>query len=86
MVLWKSFLSLHNFCVQKCKNHIFEENKGLSAVFFLFEVQVISNRSSGLEKKRRTPKILFMNDFHEFFKKANFPHFLIFSKIINCTY
>ena len=60
--------------------------KIMSAVFFRFEVQVFSNRSSGLEKNAKPLRFCLWTIFYEFFKKAHFPHFLIFSKIINCTY
>ena len=72
MVLRKSFLSLHNFWVQKCKNRVFEENKGFEGIFFFqIEVQVISNPSSRLEltEKHKTPEFLLMNDFNDFLKK-----------------
>ena len=68
MVLWKSFLSLHDFWVQKCKNQLFEENKRFECSFYRNQVQVIVNLPSRLEKYQ-TLDILLMTNFSEFFKK-----------------
>ena len=41
-MFWKSFLSLHDFRVQKCKNQLFEENKRFECSFYQIQVQVIA--------------------------------------------
>ena len=61
-VFWKSFLSLHDIWVQKCKNQIFEENKRFECNFYQIQVQVIANMPSRLEK-RQTLDILLKTDF-----------------------
>ena len=61
-VFWKSFLSLHDFLVQKCKNQIFEENNRFEFSFYQIQVQVIANLPSRLEK-HQTLDILLMTDF-----------------------
>ena len=38
-MLWKSFLSLHDVWVQKCKYKLFEENKRFEFIFYRIEVQ-----------------------------------------------
>ena len=58
----KSFLSLHDFWVQKCKNQIFEENKRFECRFYQIQVQVVANLPSRLEN-RQTLDILLMTDF-----------------------
>ena len=64
----KSFLSLHDFCVQKCKNQLFEENKRFECSFYQIQVQVIANCLVDL-KKHKTLDILLMTDFfYEFLK------------------
>ena len=45
----KEFSITSQFFVLKCKNQIFEENKGFEGIFRI-EVQVISNPSSRLQK------------------------------------
>ena len=83
----KEFSITSQFLVSKCKIQTFEENKGFECIFFRIEVQVISNPSSRLEKTHQTPEFLLMNDlFMIFLKKSSISTFLIFSKIINCTY
>ena len=62
MVLLKSFLSLHNFWIQKCKKQNFEENKGFERSFLRIKVQVISNPSTQI-KKHQTSKFLLINIF-----------------------
>ena len=57
-----SFLSLHNFWVQKCKNQRFEENKRFECSFYQIQVQVITNLPSRLEK-HQTLDILLITDF-----------------------
>ena len=39
---WKSFLSLHDFWVRKCKNQYFEENKRFECSFYHIQVPVIA--------------------------------------------
>ena len=88
---WKSYLSLNNFGVQKCKTQQqnFEENKSFECSFLHIEVQVISNPSSRLEK-HQTSKFLLINNFYDRFKNAHFLHFQVFflnnhTKIIVCV-
>ena len=59
----ESFLSHHNFWVQKCKKKLFEENVhfffgggggGGGRYFYQIEVQVITNPCSQLEKTPNT--------------------------------
>ena len=38
------------FVLKNAKNQRFEENKGLGALFYRIELQVVTNRSSRLEK------------------------------------
>ena len=61
-MLWKSFLSIHEFWVQKCKNQLFKEISVLSAVFNEIQVQVIATCLVDL-KKHKTLDILLMTDF-----------------------
>ena len=63
MVFWKSFLSLYDFLVQKCKNQLFEDNKRFECSFYRIQVQVIANLPSRLGKKNQTLDILLMTDF-----------------------
>ena len=63
MVFWKSFLSLLNFLVRKCKNQLFEENERFDCSFYRIHVQVIDNLRSRLEKTHQTLDILLMTDF-----------------------
>ena len=62
MVFWKSFLSLHDFWVKKCKNQFFDENKHFESSFYQIQVHVIANLPSRLEK-HQTFHILLMTDF-----------------------
>ena len=62
MVLCKSFLSLHDFLVQKLKINVLKKIRVLSGVFFRIEVQVISKPSCSLEK-HPTSDFFLMNDF-----------------------
>ena len=71
----KSFLSLHDFWVQKCKNQRFEENKRLECSVCRIKVYVIANLPSRLEKYQ-TLDILLMTDFYEFLEIDNFSNFL----------
>ena len=50
-MFWKSFLSLQDFWVKKCKKQIFEENKRFEYSFYQIQVQVIANQPSRLEKR-----------------------------------
>ena len=50
-MFWKSFLSLHHFGIQKCKNQLFEENKALSAVFIEFKYRWLRTWLVELKKK-----------------------------------
>ena len=77
-MLWKSFLLLHDFWVQKCKNHFFKEI--FNCNFYQIEVQEITNLSSRLEKTPNT-WIFAYDRFLRFFKKATFPHFEYFRKL-----
>ena len=61
-VFWKSFLSLHDLWVQKCKNQLFEENKHFECSLYRIKVQVIANLPSRLEK-HQTLDILLITDF-----------------------
>ena len=61
-VFQKSFLTLHDFWVQKCKNQIFEENKRFECSFYRIKVHVIANLPSRL-KRHQTLDILLMTDF-----------------------
>ena len=75
----------------KMLNSNFLKKIRVLSAFFRIEVQVISNPSSQLEKKKQqhqTSEFLLKNDFFFLFKKktSHFLHFSIFSKIINCTY
>ena len=45
-----SFLSLHDFWVQKCKNQIFEENNHFECSLYQIQVHAIANLPSRLEK------------------------------------
>ena len=58
----KSFLSLHDFGVQKCKNQLFEEKKRSECSFYRIQVHVIANLASRLEK-HQTLDILLVTDF-----------------------
>ena len=49
-VFWKSFLSLYDFWVQKCKNQLFEENKRLSAVYIEFKYRWLQTCLVDLKK------------------------------------
>ena len=53
-MFWKSFLSLHDFWVQKCKNQLFEENKRFDCSSNRIQVHVIANLPSRLEKTANT--------------------------------
>ena len=86
-MFWKSFLSLHDFWVQKSKIQLFEEIKRFECSFYRIQVQVIANLPSRFEKNpHQTLDILIMTDFYEFLKIDNFPIFPKFSEIISCTY
>ena len=61
-VALEEFSITSQFSVSKPQKSNFEENKVLSA-FFRIEVQVITNPSSRLEKKKRNPDCLLTNDF-----------------------
>ena len=61
-VVWKGFLSLYGFWVQKCKNQLFEENKRFECSFYRIQEQVIANQPNRLEK-HQTVDILLMTDF-----------------------
>ena len=65
-VFCNSFLSLHDFWVQKCKNQIFEEKKRFECSFYQIQVHVIAILPSRLEK-HQTLDILLMTDFLRFF-------------------
>ena len=81
MVFWKSFLSLHDFGVQECKNQLFEENKRFESSFYRIQVQVISNLPSRHEKTPNTCHFAYDRFFMNFLKKnINFQIFRNFSK------
>ena len=75
----EEFSITFQFWGSKCKNQIFEENKGFACIFFRIEVQVTSNPSRQLEK-HQTSKFLLINIFYDFLKIAHFPHFPFFSE------
>ena len=77
--VWKSFLSFHDFGVQKCKNQIFEENKGFECSFIEMEYRWLQTRLAYLKNTKHL-------NFNDFSFKAYFPHFQNFSIIISCTY
>ena len=62
MVLWKSFLSLHDFWDKKCKIQLFEENKRFEFSFYQIQVLVLQTCQVDL-KKHQTLDILLMKDF-----------------------
>ena len=82
----EEFYITSQFLGSKMQKINFLKKMRVLSVFFSIKVHVISNPSSHL-KKTKTPGIWLMNDLFMIFlyKKAHFPHFPIFSKLINCT-
>ena len=58
----EEFSFTSQFWVRKCKNQLFEENKGFECSFYQIQVQVIANLPSRLEK-HQTLDILLMTEF-----------------------
>ena len=71
----KSFLSLPNFWVQKCKIQRFEEIKRFECSFYWIRVQVITNLASRLEKCQTLDFFYLWPIFYDFWKKISISAF-----------